>query len=95
MRFSRPQTLSCSLSVLFDRRAAEIANKLMRKRLGTKKGPYCSAADAKRTKFEGEWDSAAACYDINECELGLDDCHNDAKELFLIFGKNNNLKNSK
>ena len=82
MRFSRPQTLSCSLSVLFDRRAAEIANKLMRKRSGTKKGPYCSAADAKRTKFEGEWDSAAACYDINECELGLNDCHKDAKELF-------------
>ena len=55
---------------------------MVRKRSGTKKGPYCSAADAKRTKFEGEWDSEAACYDINECELGLNDCHKDAKELF-------------
>ena len=55
-----------------------MANKLLR--AVSKKGPYCSAADAKRTKFEGEWDSEAACYDINECELGLDDCHKDAKE---------------
>ena len=48
------------------------------------KGPYCSAADAKRTEFEGEWNSDSACYDINECDFNLDDCHKEAKEQFLF-----------
>ena len=46
-------------------------------------GPYCSAQDAKRTKFEGVWNSESACYDIDECELKLHDCHKDAKAQFL------------
>ena len=48
-------------------------------------GPYCSVQDAKRTKFEGVWNSESACYDIDECELKLHDCHKDAKAQFLIL----------
>ena len=48
----------------------------------TQKGPYCSQQDAKRTEFEGVWDAENSCYDIDECELNLHDCHKDAKECF-------------
>ena len=48
-------------------------------------GPYCSVQDARRTKFEGVWNSESACYDIDECELKLHDCHKDAKAQFLII----------